>query len=315
MPVTRRPSVTIAVLTYLRPEDIVAALPPLLEQATAYAGDASVLVVDNDPRASARSYVEDRFGPLVRYVVEPTPGIAAARNRAIDEITTDLLVFIDDDERPRARWLELLVDQYLRFPGTLGVVGRVESLFERPPEPWIVAGGFFDRMTRHDGEEVFVVATNNLLLDRRQLDELALRFDVGFGLSGGSDTLFSREARVQGRSFRACPDAVVDDVVPAERITRTWVLKRAYRMGNSWSRTLLVVTDGGLRRWTTRLRLTLGGAARVVAGAGQRALGVVTGSLPRHAQGTCLIYRGAGIVAGAWGHEYAEYARAEPISR
>lgn len=310
---TDRPSVTIAVLTYLRPEDIAASLPSLVDQAARYPGEASVLVIDNDAEASARSTVERFAADGVSYVVEPTPGIAAARNRAIVACDTDLLVFIDDDERPTRDWLALLVDTYLAHPGTLGVLGLVESDFSGPPDPWIVAGRFFERLCPPTGTEIFIVSTNNLLLDRRLLERESLRFDPTFGLSGGSDTLFSHEARRRGLSFRFCAEALVLDAVPPERMTREWVLNRTYRMGNSWSRTRLAVTPPGWGRLGTQLRLTAAGAVRVVAGSLRSLAGRLTRSTSWHAQGERTRLRGAGMVAGAWGHAYEEYAR--PVSR
>ena len=202
-------SITIAVLTYLRPADIEESLPRLLDQARRYGPSAQVLVVDNDPNGSARSTVSKFAGDDLRYVVESTPGIAAARNRAIDESTSDLLVFIDDDERPSHDWLVNLVETFDRHRGTLGVAGLGESEFASPPDPWIIQGGFFERLNPSTGTMLEVVATNNLLLDRRVLSATRLRFDEQFGLSGGSDTMFSHEARRLGLSFRFCREALV----------------------------------------------------------------------------------------------------------
>ena len=74
----------IAVLTFRRPDDLVGVLHDLVEHTAASEADASILVVDNDEAPSAR---DDRrpAHPGVRYVHEPRPGIAAARNRALDE--------------------------------------------------------------------------------------------------------------------------------------------------------------------------------------------------------------------------------------
>lgn len=303
------PSITIAVLTYLRPEDIGTALPTLIDQAERYGPQAQIQVVDNDPEGSAESIVRSFDDPRVHYVVEPTPGIAAARNRAIEETTTDLMVFIDDDERPTENWLRDLVACYTAHPGTLGVLGLVESEFAEDPDEWIIAGRFFERLDPPTGTEIFVVATNNLLLDRRLLDEHELRFDPAFGLTGGSDTLFSHQARQRGLSFRFCSEALVYDAVPIERMTREWSLKRSYRSGNSWSRTTLAVTDPGPRQIAARIRLSVTGASRLAVGAVRLALGTVTRSLSWRAQGMRNLYRGSGMVGGAWGHTYAEYKR------
>src|SRR5689334_13154573 len=107
--------VTIAVLTYRRPDDLAAILPMLVEQALRAPIPARVLVIDNDPGGGARAHLETLIagGQPIRYVHEPEPGIAAARNRAIDEtLDADLLVFIDDDERPVDGWLQALLDTH-----------------------------------------------------------------------------------------------------------------------------------------------------------------------------------------------------------
>src|SRR5207245_2358075 len=58
------------------------------------------------PNGSAATVVAEAGAAEVRHVVEPAPGIAAVRNRAMDEAAgARLLVMIDDDERPLAAWL------------------------------------------------------------------------------------------------------------------------------------------------------------------------------------------------------------------
>ena len=81
-----------------------------------------------------------------------------------------------------------------------------------------------------------VAATNNLLLDLGRIRALGLEFDERFGLSGGSDTLFTRPLVARGGRMVWCDEAMVVDNVPAGRLTRDWVLRRALRSGNSASR-------------------------------------------------------------------------------
>ncbi len=70
-----------------------------------------VLVIDNDPAGSGEAVVSALDSDAVRYVHEPRPGIAAARNRALDEAASyDLLIFIDDDEWPNPTWLQSLLE-------------------------------------------------------------------------------------------------------------------------------------------------------------------------------------------------------------
>ncbi|SKB61602.1 Glycosyltransferase, GT2 family [Arthrobacter sp. 49Tsu3.1M3] len=324
----------IAVLTYRRPEDIALALPRLAAQAGPGQGSpgkeyrvgsgaprtdlptdlpTTVLVIDNDPEASARPIVEGLAGTLrpglVRYVHEPKPGIAAARNRALREAASSaLLVFIDDDEVPSERWLEQLVDLQ-RSSGAAAVVGPVISEYEYEPEPWIEAGGFFNRRRLATGTRLDVAATNNLLLDLQQVRALRLGFDERFGLSGGSDTLFTRQLVQRGGSMLWCDEAMVVDRVPSSRLTRSWVLRRALRSGNSAARVGLELAAGPTARLRAR-GVSLGsGSVRLAGGTARLAAGLISGSVQQQARGMRTAARGLGMASGAFGYVYSEYRR------
>lgn len=243
-------------------------------------------------------------------VVEPTPGIAAARNAALDHARdVDAVIFIDDDERPSEGWLDALVRMW-RSSGADAVVGPVRSVFPHEPDPWILAGGFFDRRRLPDGAEVDAAATNNLLLDMRSVARLQLRFDADFGISGGSDTLFTRQLTASGGRIVWCASAMVTDVVPKARLNRRWVVRRAIRTGNSWSRVAVALEGSAIRRLPRRLTLTVQGLGRILGGLGLLVVGTATRSMARRARGVKALARGAGMTAGAWGYVYVEYRRA-----
>jgi hypothetical protein len=107
-----------------------------------------------------------------------------------------------------------------------------------------------------------------------------------------------------------CDEAEVTDEVPVSRITRAWVLQRAYRSGNSWSRTSLALEPSRLGRLRIRAGLLSKGAVRLVGGSAQSLLGRVRGSMRHDARGRRTARRGAGMIAGAFGGVYSEYARA-----
>src|SRR5215213_9640016 len=89
------PSVVVAMATYRRPACLSRILPELVRQTSSYVGSASILVVDNDPDESARDAVIAWADQGVRYVHEPKPGIAAARNKALAEAgDAELLLFV-----------------------------------------------------------------------------------------------------------------------------------------------------------------------------------------------------------------------------
>lgn len=316
---TTLPTLTIAVLTFRRPDDLSAILPALVDQAASVAGQvtARVLVVDNDPAASAGAAVDvakadaAHRGVRVDYVSETEPGIAFARNRALAESGNfDFLVFIDDDERPSEAWLADLI-ALQRDRGAAAVVGPVMSAFAHEPDPWITAGQFFVRRRLATGTAVDVAATNNLLLDLAFIRREGLRFDAKLAVHGGEDTLFTRQIVARGGLMLWCAEALVTDVVPPARLTRRWVVLRAFSSGNGWSLTSVMLAPGALARVRVRARLTARGLVRVLGGVARILRGVLLRSVAQRARGVRTLARGAGMLGGAWGYRYQEYSRAE----
>jgi len=291
-------AVVVAVLTYRRADRLARLLPQLGDQAASVGAD--VLVIDNDPAGSAR---EIAAAHPVRYVHEPRPGIAAARNRALAEAgRAAALVFIDDDELPGDEWLARLVAAWRRW-SCAAVSGPVRAEFGPPPPAWVRASGAFDRRRRASGTVVDGAPTNNLLLDLRTVRDLDLRFDERFGLTGGEDTMFSHTLRQRGGEIRWCDDAEVIEPVAADRATRGWVLRRGYRAGTTWAAMELALAGGrGLR---PRLSLT-GRALARIAVAAVRSL---SPRLEHRARAQVEIVSCAGMLLGAYGRTFAEYRR------
>ncbi|MFT4009803.1 MAG: glycosyltransferase [Nocardioidaceae bacterium] len=300
-------SLVVAVLTYQRPDDLPELLPLLAAQANELRLQTKVLVVDNDAGASARPAVEALGLPEVHYVVEPQPGIAAARNRALDEAKqADLLVFIDDDERPESRWLQHLLTTYEETQRPAAVAGAVVPHVGRIDDPWLTAGGFFTRQRHRSGSEQSAASTANLLLDLRQLG--GIRFDERFSQTGGSDTMFTRTLVQRGGRIVWCDEAVVVDHIRNVRLSRAWVLQRHFRAGATNSR-VAVALARPMARLATRVEWTARGMARITLGGLRTGLGTLARNLGHQARGSRTLARGVGMVAGAWGIRYVEYRR------
>ena len=299
----------IAVLTFRRPDEIAGLLPVLdaeIDRLGEPARTVWIVVVDNDPAASAAEAVAAASSPRVRYVSEPRPGIAAARNRALDESAgADLLVFIDDDERPVPGWLGFLLATRTDFAAD-AVAGTVTSEFDGELEPWIRAGEFFRRRRLPTGTAIDVAATNNLLLDLRVVRRLGVRFDDRYGLSGGEDTLFTRTLVARGARLVWCHEAVVTDRVPRDRMRRGWVVRRALSSGNTWSLTTVELASA---RLPARVHCLGIAAVRIAGGAARAVLGTVTRSDRHQAKGVRTLARGLGMATGAVGYTYREYRR------
>lgn len=315
--------VTIAVPTFHRPAELTALLPMLLAHADDAGSDAfsaggprylaDVLVVDNDPDGSGRVAVDAIVDDRVRYVVEAHPGISAVRNRALDESASSrLLAFIDDDEHPHDGWLRRLLQTWESAAEPAVVAGRVVASFAGPLDPWLAAGAFYTRRSMPTGSAIDVAAAGNLLLDLDQIRASGVRFADDLGLSGGEDTLFSRQLHAAGFRMVWCDESVITDLVPLDRMTRRWVLRRAWSHGNSAGMLRVRLSGGGVRSLVARVSGVTGGVVRIVGGGARWAFGILTRSLRHQARGARAVWRGGGMVSGAAGMVYQEYARAEP---
>ena len=307
---------TIAIPTYRRPGAVVRAVRGALAQAAAVGappGAVEVLVIDNDSASSARAAVTALPAPGgagLRYVVEERPGVAAVRNRALDEAAgRRLLVFIDDDEEPEPGWLAALLATFADT-GPAAVAGLVVPAYESAPDAWVRAGAFFERRTWPTGTVRPVAATNNLLLDLDFVRNRGLRFDEAFGATGGEDTLFTRRLVAAGGEIRWCDDARVRDHVPVARLGREWILRRQRTHAATAVRVDLALAGPGLHV-AGRTRALGGGLMRVLLGSARTGLGLLSGSLTHRARGARLVARGRGMAAASVGRGvHREYGRA-----
>ncbi|AZS35599.1 hypothetical protein CVS47_00191 [Microbacterium lemovicicum] len=302
--------VTVALATFKRPGPLANALNAIRSQVDEAnrAGTASheILVIDNDPRATGRD-VAEKYG--ARYFVESTPGIAAARNRALDEAaTSDVLIFLDDDEVVQPGWLDTIT-QRQRETGAAAVAGKVVTVFPAQLEPWIRDSGAFIRPVRVDGQPMNEAATNNLLLHLPTIRALGLRFDERFGLTGGSDSMFTRQLTARGGEIRWAEAAVVVEQEEENRFTKKWVLMRTFRFGNTSARVDLALAGSPRRRLIARARVVSRGAGRVFYGCARWIAGVVTRNSSHRAKGHRMVYRGLGMLAGVAGYAHNEYGR------
>jgi glycosyltransferase involved in cell wall biosynthesis len=307
--------VVIGVATFRRPVALTRLLPELVAQLEGYAGAASVVVVDNDPDAGARTQVEAWAGSGVSYVHEPRPGIAAARNRALaSAASAALLVFVDDDGLPTPGWLDRMVAAWERWHPAAVSGPAVPRFEEGEPDAWVAGSRVFDRTVRTTGTLLGGASSANLLLDLAQLRRFGLAFDEAFGLTGGSDTMLTHAIVAAGGEIRWCDEAEVLDFHSVDRMTRAWVRRRSYRTGNDWSRVALALRTAGPRRGVERLELLARGVVRGATGLANQAGGAFRHDVGRQALGACQVSTALGVVGGALGVVSVEYGRPTPSS-
>lgn len=303
-------NVSVAALTYRRPAGLRLLLEALREQD--HAPDRpytlTVVIVDNDPTGSARSLVEafetDSTFRLI-YTHEPKQGIPIARNRALNEAPaeTDLLVFIDDDERPTKGWL----DSMLKTRASTGadiIHGPVEPVFPSTGNRYFIKAGVFADRHHPDGERIDYAASNNVMMDIRRIRAAGLKFDDRLRFTGGEDYLFFNQAVRRGLSIHWSHGAMVFDQVPPSRLTWRWTLRRQLRIGNTFA--MAAKIQGNIR---SRMKWMAIGWMRMALGVAL--LPGMAVSPRRGWRGLSHLIRGLGIVIGILGIAYEEYAPAK----
>jgi GT2 family glycosyltransferase len=129
-PAAAVPSVTIAICTKDRPDELAGLLMSLQTSiAVALRRNAAleIVVIDNAPSDDRSRQMALSF-PGTRYTLEPKPGLNFARNRAVLEANGDWVVFMDDDVSADAGWLDGLLDAAVAYADAGCITGLVLPL-------------------------------------------------------------------------------------------------------------------------------------------------------------------------------------------
>ncbi len=299
----------LCVLTYRRPAGLARLLGALRDLRLPDAAlEIRLVVVDNDPEASARAVCDalgSRLPFSISYLVEKRRGIPQARNAALGAAmaTADFVAFLDDDEVPEPDWLaELLRVQ--RVYDADAVTGPCLSRFDAPPPRWIEEGRFFERPRWPTGRPLHFAYTGNVLVRTRSLAAMEALFDERMGLTGGEDGEFFQRFARAGHRIVWCDTAVVHDSVPESCANLRWILARAYRAGAAEAYIERKLLPGP----TTALRVLVHGAYCIAKGSL-----LLLAAVPRGRAAAAAALRlasfGAGRVGGLVGLRYPEYRR------
>jgi succinoglycan biosynthesis protein ExoM len=302
--------IAVIVITYRRPSGLDKLLKALLQQR--FDSDAggvrmTVVVVDNDTAESALQIVRSQ-GPTqsmaTHYVVEPEQGIPLARNRGISEIPDDaeFFCFIDDDEWPGPTWIQELLNTQ-RATNADCVHGAVIPVYPAGASAWLVKSRLFESWKFADQQRLGAAASNNVLISKEFVRRTGHRFDVRMKMTGGSDYLFFKEAIALGMHIAWCANASVYEDVPASRLTWRWIIQRQFRLGNTFSVSERIAgTRFGVLLWSFK------GLTRMCLGAAMLPALIFS---PYYGMRSIVhLVRGAGTLAGAFGHTHQGYAPA-----
>ena len=284
--------VAIIVPTLRRPESLQRALQSLFVQTGVGDRIAEIVVVDNDPAASAAAGVEAlrQLAPWpLLYVHAPRPGVATARNAGLAATRAPLIAFLDDDEAASPRWLAALL-RAQEITGADVVFGPIAG---RAPDaaPWLRP--YLERFFGREGPQTdrLIEAPHgcgNSLMIRATALPGAAPFDVVADQAGGEDDALFAALETRGGTFGWAAEAMVEEFAPAHRANLGYALARAFAYGQGPSQTAAARRD-----WAAVLRwMVIGAGQTIIWGAAATVLTLIAS--PRRAELYDRTARGVG---------------------
>ncbi len=233
------PDVSVVIPTFRRPDFVERAVKSVLLQ-KGFKALVEIVVLDNDPEASARETVESLAASTrwpIEYGHEPEPGVANARNAALRLAKAKLIVFLDDDEIAAEGWLKSLLDvqEETNADAVFGPVkGKVAA--NTPHQAYIEA-----RFTRQGPPQSGLIDTyygcGNSLIKRAKYFSDAPIFDPATNETGGEDDALFSAALADGARFAWAANALVYEMIPPTRATLSYALSKAFAFGQGPTQT------------------------------------------------------------------------------
>ncbi|RZJ88930.1 MAG: glycosyltransferase family 2 protein [Brevundimonas sp.] len=301
--------VAVIIPTLRRPDSLTRALRSAFAQRGVSDRVSAIVVVDNDPLASARSTIDalrpESPWPLV-YVSEPTPGVARARNAGLAATDAPLIAFLDDDEAASPGWLSALLAAQART-GADAVFGPIAG---KAPDAKAWLKPYLERFFGREGPATTGLVDHpwgcgNALLVRAAALPGVAPFSASADHTGGEDDMLFAALAARGGRFGWAADAWVDEFAPAHRATLNYALTRAFAYGQGPSQTAAAARDWpGVVRW-----MIIGAGQTAVWGAASLALTLIAS--PKRAEMYDRTARGVGKLFWMKGFEPRFYGASE----
>jgi len=228
--------IVIGLATYKRPLMLAQALSSLQKIRVPDDVVVKLILVDNDWSGSAKASFQ-KYSKLLpfetEYHIENQRGISNARNAVLSRALTlnaDYLAFFDDDESVCENWLRALYST-IKSHGCQVVAGKVIYKLPNNTEEWIRSGKYFSDKNYPTGTVQSGAGTGNVLIDLDFIKKHNLEFDQVFNFSGGEDSHFFNSLIQFGGKIVWCQEAITYETVPNSRLTESWILGRACKVG------------------------------------------------------------------------------------
>jgi succinoglycan biosynthesis protein ExoM len=226
-------NISICICTRRRKEGLRRLLDSLVKLKTPSDSNVRIIIVENDLENFSESIINDyliKSSCKISYCLEPRLGIVFARNRSVKEAgECDFCCFTDDDQIVSSDWLLELLKCQKEFNAD-GVAGPTKPYFIKEIPVYI--RNYHQPDIYPYGTKVNSAFTGCLLLRKKYLDMVDGPFDIRFNFTGGEDSYLTMKITNLGGIIRFNPDAVAHEIIPEERSTIRFIIKRTFRISN-----------------------------------------------------------------------------------
>jgi glycosyltransferase involved in cell wall biosynthesis len=206
-----------------------------------------IIVVDNGSTDNTRE-VAEQFSQFarIRYIYEPVKGLSQARNTGWQAASGKYVAYLDDDAIACPHWLEKMMEAFeTAEPRPASVGGKAVPLWESERPAWledrmlgayaIVDWGDRARFLKPSSPEHHVGC--NVAYSREVLEGCG-GFNVNLGRKGrnllsNDENLIRQYIDSHGLGIYYDPEIIVEHLVPKERLTRRFMLRRHFWQGVS----------------------------------------------------------------------------------
>ncbi|MFZ4083159.1 MAG: glycosyltransferase [Pirellula sp.] len=243
-------SLTVAICTWNRSKLLHETLTRLVEIKDT-CDDWELIVIDNNSTDDTQEVLKNFLGKLpLRILIEKRQGLSHARNLALQECQSDLLVFTDDDVLVGSDWIRAYRNVVDRFGNDIAFFGgAVYPWFEVEPSPSLVEAiptvgmGFcgveLPELLDISHDAAILPVGANFAFRKSLIGNRVFRTDLG--LAGGAriageETEFLRGLLDEGKKGVWIQNAEVKHWVPQFRISKNYLKRHLFDLGRTSAR-------------------------------------------------------------------------------
>jgi glucosyl-dolichyl phosphate glucuronosyltransferase len=240
------PLITIAICTYNRAEYLRDTLADLQGQ-SADPGDFEILVINNNSADHTTEVCSDfsnrSSGLSFRWVSETRQGLSFARNRALEEALSDVILYIDDDVHLPADFVLTALSCLKKYPDVDCAGGRIFVSFDENDTSWI-PDELMPMFGLHDlGDRDRIYPLTNFprggnMLIKKNLFESYGAFNtelgrIGSELLGSEEKEFFERIRKEGVKLHYWSELKLWHRIGAVRLKEPYLKKQSEGIGRS----------------------------------------------------------------------------------